>query len=730
LSVADPRSNLPGSAFLLEVGCEEIPAQMIRRANEDLRAALVNALGPLAEEAASSTAFGGPRRLVSFIEGIRPREEDREETVLGPSRSVAFDGEGRPTRAAEGFARKQGVDLGSLQMTRTPRGEVVSARKSVRGRSAVEILAEACPRVLGSMRFGKMMRWGDKGHTFVRPVHWLAALMDSEVVPFEFTGIVSGRLTWGHRFLGPGPHEIPDARDYEDILLKRGHVTARFEVRRKIILDLAAAEAASAGGTLRRDDGLLDELVFLTEHPAVILGSFPRESLKLPDEVLLTAIRHHQKYLTIQGADGRLLNAFVAVLTTDADGEGLVRRGNEWVLKARLEDARFFYEEDQKRPLEARVEDLEKVTFHARLGSYAGKISRMERLLDLMAPALALGEKETGEARLAVRLCKTDLTTGMVGEFPELQGVMGGIYARMQGHPETCSRAIEEHYRPSSPTEPVPSAGVPAAVALVDKLDTLALCFAAGLIPKGSADPFALRRAALGLLRTLVENEIPLELSPFIEEAMAQAAGAATERAGPEGEKGRKRDSRNLVEPLPALRDFLAQRLRFLMEEAGIRLDVARAALAASWSDPLRAWRRASALNELRGKEDFLALAAAAKRVRNILTQAAGKGLDVETQELRQGLFKTPQERKLYDDMCRVDSEADRHAARDDHLGALTAIASLRPVVDEFFDEVLVMDPDQSARLNRIALLVKLSTLLSREADFAEIVVEGESPAT
>jgi glycyl-tRNA synthetase beta chain len=727
-----PDAPSRGATFLLEVGCEEIPAPMIPKALDDLASGIVQALGPLAAGADVSKEFGGPRRLVALVRGIREREEDREETVFGPARAVAFDPQGLPTRAALGFAKGQGVDVTDLRVVASPKGDVVAATRMVRGRTAADLLASSCPRVLESMRFGKMMKWGDRGFVFVRPLHWIVALLGEAIVPFEFMGVTSGRRTSGHRFLGPGPHVIASPAEYETVLRERGGIVARIEERRGRLLDLAAKEAAAAGGRLRPDPGLVEELTFLTEHPAVVRGSFPEEYLALPEPVLVTTMRHHQKYLTVEDSSGRLRNAFVAVLTTDPDGDGLIRTGNEWVLKARLADAKFFYEEDRKRPLTARAKDLERVTFHAKLGSYAAKVERMERLLAGLQRAAGVRDEAASDAALAVRLCKSDLTTGMVGEFPELQGIIGGIYARREGIPEGAARAIEEHYRPAGAHDPVPSMGAPALVALSDKLDTLAVCFAAGFVPKGSADPYALRRAAMGLLRTLIENEIRLDLEPHLDAALSLAAGAGFGREGTAaGGRAGTRKGKPAVEadPRTALIEFLSQRLRFLMEESGVRFDAARAALAVGWSDPLLAWRRAKALNALRGQDDFLALAAAAKRVRNILGQAVDRGMSLEGRSLQKDRLAGGAESILFEAMRGARERAETLAMQDDHRGALVAIAALRPSVDRFFDDVLVMDPDEEVRLNRLTLLAELAALLKREADFAEIVVEGEPAA-
>lgn len=720
-------------AFLLEIGCEEIPAAMIRGALDDLASGITAALGPLGAAASASKEYGGPRRLVAQIGGILDRENDREETAIGPARSIAYGPDGKPTRAAEGFAKGQGIDVRDLRIVATPKGEAVAATRKIRGRTAAEVLSEACPRVLQSMRFAKMMRWGDRGFLFVRPVHWILSLLDEDVVPFEFMGVRSGRLTHGHRFLGLGPHEVRRAQEYESVLRERAGVIVRIEERRRVILDLASREAASAGGRVRADEPLVEELVFLTEHPALVRGSFPETYLALPDAVLMTTMRHHQKYLTIEGAGGRLVNGFLAILTTDPDPDGKIRRGNEWVLKARLADAKFFFEDDRKRSLSDRVTDLGRVTFHARLGTYAEKVDRMGRLLSRVGEALALSRDEAADAAAAVKLCKADLTTGLVGEFPELQGIVGGIYARLEGLSPGCALAIEEHYRPAGANDPVPSKGAPAAVALADKIDTLAVCFTAGFIPKGSADPYALRRSALGIHRTLVEREIPLDLTPLLNAALAQASEAGFAKVSgtraPEGRAPRKEKPVAASDPRAALFEFMEQRLRFLLEESGVRFDAARAVLSTGWADPLLAWRKAKALDALRGQPDFLALAASAKRVRNILAQAAEKGQDASAARLDPARLSKGSEAALHEAMRAARKRAETLASGGDHRGALSAIAALRGAVDRFFEDVLVMDPDEGTRMNRLALLSELKTILSSEADFAEIVVEGDSAA-
>ncbi|HEY3176104.1 MAG TPA: glycine--tRNA ligase subunit beta [Candidatus Polarisedimenticolia bacterium] len=710
--------------FLLEVGCEEIPAGMLPGALVDLRARLLAALGDkegLGGSAEEPPQFGGPRRLVACITGVRDREDDRVALVSGPPTGAAYDKAGGPTKAAIGFAKAQGVSVEQLEKVRGEKGEVVAVRRRIAGREASAVLAEACPRILSEMRFPKMMRWGDRGHCFVRPIHWIVALLDHEVVEFEFMGVRSGRATSGHRFLSPGPHEVPHASRYEEIVRERGKVIARNADRRERIRQARDRAAAAMGWRAREDEDLLNELTFLNECPGVVTGSFDRAYLDLPAPVIVTAMRHHQKYFPAEGSGGGLAPGFVAVINLPEDPEGLIRRGNEWVLKARLADARFFWTEDRKRKLADRVEDLARLSFHEKLGSYLARTQRLVDLASTLAATIGLDGTAQDRVRIAARLAKCDLLTGMVGEFPELQGIMGGIYAREEGIPIEAARAIEEHYLPISPEGPVPKTPEGAVLALADKLDLMTGCFAAGLIPKGSADPYGLRRAAHGVTRIMLSPALAgssgrVSLKGAVEKSLAlyEAQGI--------GPAARERVREDLLE-------FLSQRLRFLMEEGRMRFDTARAILAAGFDDVADAWRRGAALTELRtaaSEEDFLALAASAKRIRNILAQARDKGLATDG-PIAAGLLRDKEEKDLHGAVGRVREGLERQVAAGDYVSALRSIASLRPQVDRFFDKVLVMAPEEDLRRNRLALLSGLSQLLSRVADFSEIVVEGEA---
>ena len=708
--------------FLLEVGCEEIPAGMLPAALDDLGARLVASLGSLGGRVESPAPFGGPRRLVALVTDILDREEDRIEIVKGPSVGVAYDREGNPTRAAIGFARGQGVAVESLERVKADKGEVVTARRSVVGRRAVEVLAGACPAILSAMRFPKMMKWGDRGYAFVRPVHWIVALLDDEVVPFEFVGVSSGRVTAGHRFLAPGPHEVPRAQDYEKTLEARGRVTVRNAERRARIASEAARVAAAMGWVPGEDEALLSELTHLTEHPGVIAGRFPEKYLDLEEPFVVTPMKHHQKYFPVYSTGGGLAPGFLAVVNLDTDVKETVdaiRRGNEWVLGARLADARFFRVEDAKRSLLQRDEALSRIAFHEKLGNMLQRSERLERLAEFIASELELDGETRRVAARAARLSKADLTTGMVGEFPELQGLTGGIYLRSEPieGAETIARAVGLQYMQAPPAvSPPETAGM--IVALADKLDLLVGCFSVGLIPKGSADPYGLRRAALGACRILTD-EFGLGGGLSIFKALERSRGFFDEQGilDADGEWS---------EPLI---DFVGQRLRFLMEESGIRYDTARAVLATEWAHDLRAaWLRAEHLDAIRNTEgpDFDSLAASAKRIRNILAQASRLGVPLDGGDVIEERLVDPDEKDLSAGVRTVARKVEERIGDGDYRAALRAIASLRPSVDRFFDNVMVMAEDQSLRKNRLSLLRNLFGLLSRVADFSHIVVEGE----
>jgi glycyl-tRNA synthetase beta chain len=651
--------------FLLEIGTEEIPDWMIQPA--------IKQLGELLEASLKDSKLAGnvtwleatPRRLVLKAEGILARQSNSVELVTGPPKSA---GEG----AAAGFARKLGVEASSLTTLKTAKGEYLAFRKKVPGRKATDILAQILPDLILKLYFPKTMYWNGKGSPrFIRPIRWLVALLGNRVVPFELAGVKSGNLTTGHRQLGKKKIRVT-IDSYQEALRENFVLVSAAERRARI---------ESCLGEASRDESLLNTLVYLTEFPTPITGGFDEQFLALPKEVLVTVMRHHQRYFSVESQPGELAPRFVAVMNTKDDSEGLVRQGNERVLRARFNDARFFWDVDQKKKLADRVDDLANVTWQAQLGSYLEKTRRM---VDLVRE---LGGSE--EAQRAALLSKCDLSTEMVKEFTELQGVVGGLYARAQGEPEPVWRAIYEHYKPASMEDSIPATLEGRLVSLADKLDTLRGCFAIGLIPTGSKDPFGLRRAAQGIVKILVEGELPLLLPVLL------------------GDN-------------PQLREFFLDRLRhYFREVRGFKYDEVNAVVASGWADLVDVESRLLAIQAVRPTENFEPLAASFKRIRNILKQAHFEGGG----EIQEALLEDGPEKGLFEAFQATRSLV--QAGGLSYEGTLQAIAGTRPAVDLFFDKVMVNAPDENVRRNRLTLLSRLLTEFSPIADFSEIVTQG-----
>ncbi len=647
--------------FLLEIGVEEIPDWMIADALTHLKDRLFAVIGQKEKWETHAT----PRRLVLFVPEIPEKEPDTKEVVTGPPVSA---GPG----AAQGFARKMGVEIRRLKLIETPKGKYLSFLRRQKGRRTRDILSEALPGVILGIPWPKTMTWtGKSGPRFIRPIRWLVALYGGKVVPFEIAGVKADRYTYGHRRLATGKRiRVTDLNSLREGLSRNFVVLDGAERRRRI--EESIAGLLGDGLRIIANPSLLDTLVNLTEFPTPILGSFDAEFLSLPSEVLITVMQHHQKYFSVEDSSGKLAPHFIAVMNIDRDEDGIVRHGNERVLRARFNDARFFWETDQKKKLADRLEDLKHVTFHAKLGSYYDKT---QRNIDLVKK---LGGSE--HAQRAALLAKCDLTTELVKEFTELQGVVGGLYAHAQGEPEEVTQAIYDQY------EPLPRTPTGQIVALADRLDTLQSFFNLGFIPSGSRDPFALRRAALGVVRILVEG----------------------------------RHKYNLSDVTPELREFILDRARYYFREVrGYHYDEVNAVLAAGADDLTDVADRLQALAQVRPTENFEPLATSFKRIKNILRQA---GLQDGASPPDPALLEPGPERDLYDEFERVRPEIERL----DYLDALKAIASLRPRVDLFFDKVLVMAPDEKIRKNRLNFLAQLLREFSTIADFSEIVITDE----
>jgi len=694
--------------LLIEIGCEEIPARMIARAAADLAQALAALLDAAALAHGETRAWGGPRRLAVRCESVAPRQPDRDETILGPSSGAAFGPDGAPTRAAIGFAAKHGVDPRELIEVRTERGAYAGLKRRVAGRSVGAILAEQLEAALQALSFPKTMRWADGTYRWVRPVHWLVALHGAEVLPISAFGVTAGRASAAHRFLGAGPVVLAHADDYL-AALERGAVIVDPARRRQELADRLLEAARESGGTVVPDPALLDEVADLVEWPGVVLGSFERDYLELPREILVTTLRHHQKAFSIESRAGGLEPAFLAVANTDRDPAGHVRRGNEWVVSGRLADARFFWSEDRARSLVSRSPELARVAFHARAGSYADKAERIAGLARALAHALALDPEATALAERAAGLAKIDLVSGLVGEFPELQGIVGGLLLRAEGSPEAVASAVYEHYRPLGPEDALPTTELGAVVAVADKLDTIAALLAAGERPSGSKDPFGLRRAGNGIVRILLARDWPLGLAAL---AALHESSSAT------------------------LLAFLADRMTSGFRDAGFTSNEIRAALrpnvdAAAMDWPLGDLRaRLAAIARVRGRDDFRKLVQLTERVDNILTknQDAMQALAVRAQAEFEDRAQAA--RGLAERVERAEERLATLARARSYAGTVECLAEFIEPVERFFVDCLVLDPAApSASATRFALLGRLRGLLTRDFDIRELAGEAERRA-
>ena len=691
------------SDLLLEIGLEEIPARMIAGAEAELGRRVSDLLTRerLLGSAVRLTTYSTPRRLAVLVEDVLAAQADSQEQLTGPSWKVAFK-DGEPTPAAQAFAKKAGVPVAALEKVVTAKGEYVGATVKRQGRTASELLSAKLPNEVLALYWAKNMYWrAAKPERFVRPVRWVVALLDSAIVPLEIAGIEAANLSRGHRILhGDDPVVLHLPRDYSKSLLAASVVVDPAERAQAIRKALDKATRTVQGARWREDAALLESVVHLTEWPTVILGDFDPEYLALPEEVLVTVMRDHQKYFAVEAADGTLAPHFLAVLNTQVDSAGaaIIRHGNARVLRARFKDARFFWDFDQKTPLAERVESLKAVTFQKELGSYHWKTEQNLRVAESIARRLTSDYGVSfDEYRLktAVRLAKTDLTTELVKEFTELQGVIGGLYARAQGLGEVVAKAIYDQYLPASTDDRIPSTVEGQVLGLSDRIQTIVAMFGIGSAPTGSKDPFALRRAANAIVKILAESKLPLTLADVVDAS---------------GVDGSNKDQ---------VAAFLGERLHFYLKDVrGFAYDVVNAVLAAGADDVRDAIARAEALTSVRGSDDFTAIAAAFKRIKNILRQAEEKGYPRgnwagisadEAKNLRSATLS------LADEVAALREQRN-------YAEALARIASLRPSVDAFFDKVMVLDPDPNVRGANLALIAGVLDNFSTIADFSEIV--------
>jgi len=721
--------------FLLEIGCEEIPARMIDAAAAELARRIHDVLKRERLSASpAATVFSTPRRLAVTVTGIAAGQPDLEEQEKGPAVKVAFK-DGQPTPAAHSFAKKVNRGIAELERISTPKGEYLAATVIRKGRKASEILAECLPKELASLYWPKNMYWRAKNERFVRPVRWLVALLDGEVVPLEFAGVRAGRESSGHRTLG-GRASIGSPRDYESDLTRVAVVASKKEREQRIRRALDDAARLIAGARWREDAALLDTVINLTEFPSVILGNFDREFLELPEEVLVTVMRDHQKYFALEDGEHRLLPHFLAVLNTDGDAEGIIRHGHERVLRARFNDARFFWQTDQKVSLRERVSVLKHVTFQKDLGSYYDKTLRVQRLAShISGPLKEAGlDIRPGVVHKAACLAKTDLTTELVKEFTELQGVVGGLYARVQELDLSLSpdahrliaEAIYDHYKPESMEDAVPRTIEGAVLSIADKADSIAGMFALGLQPTGSKDPFALRRQANGIVKTMAERKLALSVEQLFRDALAGYADS--EAAAKFGSRFSTESGQAAL--LQSISQFVRERLEFYLRDVlGFAYDVVNAVLAADSDDVVDAVARARAVAQVRPSADFESISVAFKRMKNILRQAREAGSEPAAQ-FEPGSLQEPAEVNLAELVPVTAKAVQRLREEKNYEQALVEISRLRPAVDTFFDKVMVMVDEAGVRANRLGLLHTVLKEFSTIADFSEIVTEKESKAS
>lgn len=708
--------------LVFEIGTEELPASF-------QAPAVAYLAQKFTEEAASARLSIGavethatPRRLALLVRGVADRAADYEERGEGPGLSVAFDAEGRPTKAAEGFAKKFGLTVDQLDRST---GRLVAVRRQA-GLPALQLLPELLGRLAATIPFRKSMRWGALDVTFARPVQWLLAVFGGEVLPVKFGGVTAAGVSHGHRFLAPGPVAIASCDEYLPKLLE-SKVIARVADRRARVVAEIDRVAAEAGGRRVVDDELVDTITGLVEWPSGVLGAFGEDALDMPREVLVSEMRGHQKYASIESPEGRLLPQFVAVANTPVKDVAVSRRGYERVLRARLADARYFFEEDKKRPLADRVGELRRVTFQEKLGTIHDKVDRMMGLSRKVA--LSVPYEDPAAVERAVILCKADLTTGMVGEFPDLQGVMGREYARAAGERDDIAAALFEHYLPRGASDTLPAGELGAIVGLTDRLDTITGIFAIGKPPTGANDPFALRRACLGIIRILLAKGWRMSLSGLVDHALEQHYEhfrRVAERNPPppaKDDKGRPRKPEQLErkEAQRQVLEFFRGRLEnsWKDEHAADTID---AVLDAGFDDVTDAFRRVQAITSLRGRPDFVPLAVAFGRASNIIEKQAK---DLEPGPVDPELLTEAPERALHAATDSARSHVESALRTGDYGAALKTLAELRPAVDAFFDTVLVMAEQPAVKRNRLRLVRNVQQLFAPIAAFGRIQTKG-----
>jgi glycyl-tRNA synthetase beta chain len=686
--------------LLLEIGTEEIPAGYIEPALEALASTLTQKLDEARIAYGAVRTFGTPRRLALIVADVALRQKPLTSEILGPPRKAAYDVDGQPTMAAIKFAEKVGVPVAQLNTVSTPKGEYLRAKIREAGKTTPNVLKTVLPEAILSIPFPKSMRWADLSITFARPIVWVLALFGSTAIPFEVGNVRAGRHSVGHRFMHPRRIRIAEPSAYVESL-RPAFVVVDAAERRRLIAEGAAQAASAVGGHLLPDEELLGINTYLVEYPATAAGRFAEKFLELPAEVLITAMREHQKYFAVTDASGRLLPRFIAVNNTPVQDISIVMRGHERVLRARLEDAQFFYRSDKAIPLDHQVEKLKNVLFQAQLGSVHDKVRRVKDLAGYVAELVGQDEEGCRQVQRAAWLCKADLVSQMVGEFPKLQGVMGRVYASVQGEAAAVASGIEEHYRPLTSGGALPEGMVGAVVAIADKMDSLCGCFRAGLIPTGAADPYALRRQGIGIIQIMRQRNFSFPLATVVDKGLGLFDGADGTPPG-------------TAEKILA---FIEGRMASILTEEGFAKDTVSAVLGIPLDSVPAVWQRAQALQQLKDKPDFEPIAISFKRVVNIIRRAEG----FAPGDVREDLFNHPSESGLLSAYRSVHAHVQDDLRRGFYAEALGRVATLRQPVDGFFDDVMVMVEEAEVRQNRLSLLALVAGLFGIFGDFSKL---------
>ena len=701
--------------LLVEIGTEEIPASYIEPALNALSAGLLKKMDEMRISYGKSSVFGTPRRLAVKITDVADKQKSITTQLIGPPERVGFDNEGKITLAAEKFAEKAGISVDQIAIKKTNKGSYLSAKKIEDGLASETVLQDILPDLILSIPFPKTMRWSDLDINFARPIHSITALFGRKIIPFMLGNIKSGRYAFGHSFMNPEKVELSDPSVYIGKLLS-AHVLVDINERKNLVEKNISKAADELGGKVLSDTDLVETVTNLVEYPVAVAGKFDKKFLELPDEVLITAMREHQKYFAVVNEEEKLMPCFIAVNNTCAKDMTLVAKGHERVLRARLEDARFFYTSDISASLDTFVDKLKTVIFQAKLGSIYEKALRIQKITDFLADRLhgsLISGKKLTELKIqlsrAALLCKADLVSQVVVEFPKLQGIMGRIYAAAEKETDEVAVAIEEHYRPTFSGGPLPETTTGAILSIADKIDSICGCFRIGLIPTGASDPYALRRQGIGIIQIILDKKFSFSLKELIEKSVKLF---------------KEKNDQQVEETINEVYLFLQNRISHLLAEEGYSKDVIASVLAVSKGYATDTWKKVQALQELKQAADFEPLAVTFKRVVNIIKKSCSEKTDKPDKykiDVDETLFQHESESKLYSRFLEIRTKVFENLDKGLFNQALVEIASIRDIVDHFFDSVLVMEKDDKIRSNRLALLSNIASVFEIFADFSKI---------